>query len=75
MAQVISCSNVRGVFPLTSVSGFVLSKCLQPSFVLDWTYSEENEGTWTKRNDDESVVSHDLWKRTSVLDLEGSKTI
>ena len=28
LAQSISCSNVRGVFPLMSFSGFVLSKCL-----------------------------------------------
>ena len=34
LAQAISCSNVHGVIPVTSFSGFVLSKCLQPSFVV-----------------------------------------
>ena len=32
----ISCSNVHDVFPFTSLSGFVLSKCLQPSFVVSF---------------------------------------
>ena len=39
LAQPISCSNVRGVFPFTSFSGCVLSKCLQPSFVVSHLFS------------------------------------
>ena len=39
LAQAISCSNVRGIFPFTSSSGFVLSKCLQPSFVVSHIFS------------------------------------
>ena len=33
-SRAISCLNVHGVFPFTSASGFALSKCLQPSFVV-----------------------------------------
>ena len=32
--RAISCSNVHGVFTLTSASGFALSKCLHPNFVV-----------------------------------------
>ena len=40
LAQAISCSNVRGGFvPLTSFSGFDLSKCLQLSFVVSHLFS------------------------------------
>ena len=39
LAQAISCSNVHGVFPFTSFSGFVLSKCLQLSFVVSHLFS------------------------------------
>ena len=39
LAQAISCSNVRGVFPFMSISVFILSKCLQPSFVVSHQFS------------------------------------
>ena len=35
----ISCSNVRGVFPFTSVSGFALCKYLQPSLEVSHLFS------------------------------------
>ena len=39
LAQAISCSNVHGVFHVHEPSGFVLSKCLQSSFVVSHPYS------------------------------------
>ena len=40
VAEAISCSKVRCVFPCVgSFSGFVLSKCLQPSFVVSHLFS------------------------------------
>ena len=39
LVQDISCSSVRSVFLFTSFSGFVLCKCLQPSFVVSHLFS------------------------------------
>ena len=39
LAQASSCSNVRGVFPFTSVSCCVLATCLQASFVVSQLFS------------------------------------
>ena len=39
LAQATSCSNLHGAFPFTGVSGFVLSKCLQPSVVVSHPFS------------------------------------
>ena len=45
LAQAISCSNVHGVFPVHELSGFVLSKCQQPSFVVSLFSWHVSDGT------------------------------
>ena len=37
-SRAISCSNVHGVFPVHELSGFALSKCLQPNFVVCYLF-------------------------------------
>ena len=43
--------------------------------VFDWKFSEENQGITTKKNNDQSVVSHNYRKGTNVSDSEKSKTV